>query len=780
MELKPHQIRAVEQTEAAIARGERKIVITAPTGGGKSLIAGTLLKNRIERCAPAIIYTNKRLLTTQNADVLEGMGLDFGMRAAGHGTDLENLLQVASVQTEHSRVYRANSRDLHNASLVIVEECFSGETLVSTPRGPVRIDNVRPGDTVHCATGIGVVEAVSVRLFHLSLYRLEFSNGISIECTSTHPVFTGAGWQAACAMEVGSFALGIEDVCWLWKDVRTAPVGKKRPNKRHRRKPLDRTDDLLSILLEEGEESNERAGQYRQDEEATAGDQAQAYQARRERAIAALAQPCLAARAGEWVGVGVLHPDKDAARKRVSDRVQGGHRKPGVKDRHRNRRAGPRVQILARQGPEENGLALEIRLVNKASVERESPVPVFNLRVNGHPSYFANGLLVHNCHVQLGDTNRAIFQKHHDDGAAIVGITATPLDMGDFYDKLIVAGTNSELRECGMLVPAIHYGADEPDLKALKVKDKEGADFSKTEQRKAIMTPTIFARVGQWFDKLNPERKPTILFGPGVNESLWFAERFQEKGINAAHIDGEDIWIKGEMHKSTPEVRQQLADGSKSGDIVVVCNRYVLREGVNWPWVQHGILAYVVGSLQTYLQIGGRFLRAYPGKTHATIQDHGGAWWRHGSLNSDREWNLNYTNSMIAGIRADRMRKKVEKEPWRCRCGRIRNGTSCECGATMPPKKSRPVVMADGQLREMTGDCFRPRRICTKPDGERLWEKMYFRSRTAKGTRTFRAAMALFSHENNYAWPDPNWKYMPVHELDFYRLCSEVPRERLR
>lgn len=506
MELKPHQLRAVAETHAAIAAGHRKICITAPTGGGKSLIAGTLLADYIDRKAPAILYTNKRLLTTQNADVLAGMGLDFGMRAAGHGTDLENLLQVASVQTEHSRVYRANSRDLHNASLVIVEEA----------------------------------------------------------------------------------------------------------------------------------------------------------------------------------------------------------------------------------------------------------------------------------HVQLGDTNRAIFQKHYDSGAAIVGITATPLDMGDFYEKLIVAGTNSELRECGMLVPAIHYGADEPDLKALKVKDKEGADFTKSEQKKAIMTPTIFARVGQWFDKLNPERKPTILFGPGVNESLWFAERFQEKGINAAHIDGEDIWIKGEMMKSTPEVRQQLADGSKSGDIVVVCNRYVLREGVNWPWVQHGILAYVVGSLQTYLQIGGRFLRAYPGKTHATIQDHGGAWWRHGSLNSDREWNLNYTNSMIAGIRADRMRKKVEKEPWRCRCGRIRTGTSCECGATAPAKKSRPVVMADGQLREMTGDCFRPRRICTRPDGPRLWEKMVYRSRTVKGTKTFRQAMALFAQENNFQWPDENWPLMPVHELDKFRLVSEVPMERLR
>jgi superfamily II DNA or RNA helicase len=47
---------------------------------------------------------------------------------------------------------------------------------------------------------------------------------------------------------------------------------------------------------------------------------------------------------------------------------------------------------------------------------------------------------------------------------------------------------------------------------------------------------------------------------------------------------------------------------------------------VNWPWIEHLILAFVAGSLQTYLQIGGRGLRASPetGKTQVIIQDHGG------------------------------------------------------------------------------------------------------------------------------------------------------------
>lgn len=507
MKLWPHQIKGIAETHAAISEGKRKIVLTSPTGGGKSKMVGTLLGDFLAAGKPAILYTNKKMLTTQNADVLTSMGLEYGLRAAGHETDYKQLLQIASIQTEHSRTERSKTRLLHKASLVIVEEA----------------------------------------------------------------------------------------------------------------------------------------------------------------------------------------------------------------------------------------------------------------------------------HVQMGKTVLAILQKHQDEGAAIVGITATPLDMGDFYEHLVVAGTNSELMACGALVPAIHYGVDEPDLKAMKIKETDGNNLSEKQQRKAIMTKTVFARVGEWFDKLNPEHKPTVLFGPGVEESLWFAEKFTAKGIPAAHIDGSDVWMNGKFYKADDEARKAVAEASRTGEVKIVCNRYVLREGVNWPWVEHGILAYVVGSFQTFLQIGGRFLRAHPGKTHCTIQDHGGAWWKFGSLNADREWDLRFTNTMVAGLRADRLRKKKEREPWRCPCGRIMVGAkACECGREIPPKKSRPVVMEDGQLREMVGDIFRPRRIYAGNDGRSRWEKMYFRSRTGKGERTFRAAMALFSKENNWRWPDPMWPYMPIEELDFYRLCSEVPRERLR
>jgi len=399
----------------------------------------------------------------------------------------------------------------------------------------------------------------------------------------------------------------------------------------------------------------------------------------------------------------------------------------------------------------------------------------------------ADLVLVDEAHIQTGNAAKELLRAHYEQGATIVGVTATPLGLAGLYDALLVAGTMSELRACGALVPAIHYGADEPDMRAFK-KLREGEDPSQSEQKKAIMTPSIFGRVWEWYEKLNPERKPCVLFGPGVDESLWFAEQFQAKGINAAHIDGNDVWLCGHWYRSDTEARDRVRHMHQIGELKVVCNRYVLREGVDWPWIEHIILAFVAGSLQTYIQTCGRGLRAYPGKSHLIIQDHGGAWWRHGSINMDREWNLELTGEIAYGLRAERLRKKKQTEPFRCpKCGRVWGiGTKCQpahggCGFELGlGRRSRPVVSTDGQLKEMVGDIFKPRRISKDPRGPDIWEKMYWRSRKGKGTRTFRAACALFAIENNWSWPSPDWRFMPVDEMDFFKLVSDVPMERLK
>lgn len=396
--------------------------------------------------------------------------------------------------------------------------------------------------------------------------------------------------------------------------------------------------------------------------------------------------------------------------------------------------------------------------------------------------------VIDEAHVNDGPQDRQVVARHVEAGHFVLGVTATPLGLGESYDELLVAGTVSEGRECGALVEALQYDFASPDLRGVRGAES-GEDLSEPVVRKAMMRPGLIGRVFDAFDRLNPTRRPTILFAPGVAESVWFAEEFTKRGVSAAHIDGENVWLGGRLYRSDRQMRQEVLDASRDGECVVLCNRFVLREGVDCPWLAHGVAATIFGSLQTYLQSGGRLLRNHPSLLNGaiTFQDHGGNCFRHGSLNEDREWFLEQTAAMAYGLRADRLRKQPGKQPFRCpACGRMWvRGTICSvarggCGyALQPHQRSREVVTADGTLRRIPGDYFRPRRVSRKPNGPALWEKMYWRSRTEKGARTFAAAEVLFAKENNWGYPDPAWPLMPTNDRDRYRLVADVPVESL-
>ena len=383
--------------------------------------------------------------------------------------------------------------------------------------------------------------------------------------------------------------------------------------------------------------------------------------------------------------------------------------------------------------------------------------------------------IVDEAHLNAADTARQILDRHLADGGAYVGFTATPIDLGHLYDHLFVAATPSEMRACGALVPAHHFGPDEPDMRKFKPNQKTG-EYKEGDVKKAIMTKCVFARVLDNYRELNPDGRPTILFAPGVPESVWFAQQLCEAGVRAAHLDGNGVWLDGEYRRG--EDRQAVFDAVKSGAVKILCNRFVLREGLDIPEVSHLILATVMGSLQTYLQSCGRGLRAAPGKDRCTVQDHGGHWWRHGSVNADREWALGDTERVIQGTRGDAFREHRDREPIRCpECGMIRQkGPRCpKCGHEAS-RSVRRVIQQDGTLKEHSGLCFPPRRVALKPDTVQVWTRMYHRSK--KAGRTFRAAEALFFQENRY-WPPRDLPLMPTRDIDFYQKVSDVPVDML-
>jgi len=387
----------------------------------------------------------------------------------------------------------------------------------------------------------------------------------------------------------------------------------------------------------------------------------------------------------------------------------------------------------------------------------------------------ADIVIVDEAHANVNPTVLRILADHAKQEATIIGFTATPVGLGDVYTKLIVAGTNSELRQCGALVPCVTYGPDEPDLQHVR-RDKAG-EYLCGDVVKAIMVQKIFGHVYDWWRKLNLDGAPTILFAPGVPESLWFVGQFAKRGVTAAHIDA----------KTSDDEREDIIQGSREGRIQVVCNRFVLREGVDMPWLAHCIMATAFGALSNFLQAGGRLLRAHPSFDSVTLQCHGGSWHRFGSLNADRQWTLNDTDRSIAkAVQKNRETAEGDPEPICCpKCGGIRmSGPKCPFCGHQHKQSVRCVVQQNGDLKRMRGKVTKKKRQVS--DAQKRWDSCYYAKLKAKnavgerGTASFHEVRGWYKQRFHHA-PPLGLNNMPAEgSNDWNRRVNAVPRQQLR
>lgn len=385
-------------------------------------------------------------------------------------------------------------------------------------------------------------------------------------------------------------------------------------------------------------------------------------------------------------------------------------------------------------------------------------------------------------HAMTGDMTRTVELNYSASGASVVGWTATPNELGGICDHLIQVVTVPELIREGHLMQPIVFGPDMPDMKKVeRVKRQQNGDFSRTEIGKFWNPAMIFGRVLTHYHAVAREGCGTILFAQGVKESLWFAERLTEQGVKAAHIDGNSVWVDGEFYKSDPEKRQEVFDRVDSGEIKVLCNRFVLREGFNLPKIGHCILACVFGSRSSYVQSVGRVLRPYPGRTHAIIADHGGNWLLHPAIDSVQGWDWQETARVLAQDRVEKLRTRKVAEPIacpKCHCIRATGDTCPQCGHRTT-KKSRLVVQVDGTLRLVTGSAFPERVIRPQPNDAEVWERCYFGALRYHPDHTFQQVYSYYALKNNWRWLPRDLPLMPIRSRHWYRKIGELDKHEL-
>lgn len=384
---------------------------------------------------------------------------------------------------------------------------------------------------------------------------------------------------------------------------------------------------------------------------------------------------------------------------------------------------------------------------------------------------------VDEAHTMSTGASADIIYSYNALGAAVLGYSATPQELGGLYQDMVEVATVRQLIQEGYLVPPVIYTPDGPAVQRLETLPRNtGGEYNPKALSKVWNTKVILGRTLDHYNKINPDRKPCLGFASGVEESVWFAKQYDRAGVTSAHIDGDNVWWKGETYKSDPEVRAALFHAVKTGKVQVLWNRFVLREGIDLPEVAHIILACVFGSRVSYVQSCGRGLRPAPGKSRCIVQDHGGNAWRFPGLDTDETWDIYSTYRIQAATRADALRDQRIPEPivcTECDCLRAAGDTCPECGHRKTTR-ARRVVELDGTLHIQKGPLYKPRREKTSPALEDEWKGVVIGNLKRATNRSFRQVYTNFARTHQWQYPPKDSPLMPRPEFYDVVMSSKM------
>jgi DNA repair protein RadD len=121
--LRNYQIKVIADVEGEIAAGKRRIILVAPTGSGKTIVAGEIIQHYVRGYRPVLIVAHRLEIVQQTSAKLYARNIAHGIIKAGFSPRPMERVQLASVQTLWARAMRSQAMPLPPADLVIIDEC---------------------------------------------------------------------------------------------------------------------------------------------------------------------------------------------------------------------------------------------------------------------------------------------------------------------------------------------------------------------------------------------------------------------------------------------------------------------------------------------------------------------------------------------------------------------------------------------------------------------------------------------------------------------------------
>lgn len=345
----------------------------------------------------------------------------------------------------------------------IIDECFHKDTLVDTPTGKRRICSIKPGDRVYNMTGVATVSNVFKNRVFTNRLCCVTINGEQILTTVDHLFFTNDGWVSAKDLVEGdtvyvhsnlselrkgiseestrckvvqsgmcksiessnSHKVGDSKLCGMWEGVSMQAASRETDLFRGLQKYVDISNREGKEVFNSCSSENEAEQSF----ESTGGASQDSRDSKEERDFTHL-DGCSWR---EWSLYEAPDSLERIIRYGVDTRVRDTHSlseecsplsyelqsRPRLTYFETGDRGGwcrPQYEVATVIRRKENEVSEQFR-VDRVEIYqpgnndglferyfsnselREETVEMYDLEVKGHPSYFAGGVLVHNCHM---------------------------------------------------------------------------------------------------------------------------------------------------------------------------------------------------------------------------------------------------------------------------------------------------------------------------------------------------------------------------------------------
>lgn len=650
--LRPYQKEAIDKILWAKEKNlDGNDLVVLPTGAGKSIVIAEVVHKLNE---PILIIQPSKEILEQNYRKLSQYvpASEIGVYSASMNEKTVGRYTFATIQSIYQK-----AELFKRFKLVIVDECFVAGTIVSGEY----IEDIKVGDFVnsfnHKTNSVEKkkVLAVSKRWHKEDLTNID--DGLIIS-TLNHPIYIyGKGYIEASKvkkqdkvffcegdmqgmqqkynsrndnqfirpLESKKMFFSKDRICILFKCLFGKIQGKKFVSKNDKKQ----SDEKFKIEKKNVTNSQENWTQTEEPRWKWPRNDASTKNAFRKLRM--------------WV---VSRVDCDYRRWLPSLSLQNRYRKSNKENCDRSGRWFSHIFNSKETRPEKRYF-VEIKRLESVQIHKQANTGeltngcwVYNLEVEDNNNYFANGVLVHNCHLVNPNNLTGMFTSFLQDmgNPKCVGLTATPYRMATgynnlgqnwdgstnyesyatiklinrmrgkapkiFWDRILYNINVSDLIEQGYLC-----GLEYIDLSAV-THEELPLNMAKTDFDMGGFERVIASRsdkITNAIEYAEKNCKSVLVFCSSVAQ----AERLSQSTKGSAVISS----------KTAKKEREKIIKGFKEGKIKTVFNMGVLTTGFDHPALDGIVLIRPTRSIALYYQMLGRGVRISQGKKSCKVID---------------------------------------------------------------------------------------------------------------------------------------------------------------